>query len=86
MVCTLNSLRGFVKLKKNPKNREILGSGWVGLSSPNSDFFFENCVFFYVFVLFSCFQNKLDSGVGGYGLTNPSFSRIFGFFLTWQDP
>ena len=31
-------------------------------------------------------KKKLDSVVGGWGLSNPSFSRIFGFFLTWQDP
>ena len=57
----------------------------MGGSSPNSDYFifFGNCVFFVFFcvyfVLFSCFQKKkkLDRGVGGWGLANPSFSRIF---------
>ena len=35
-----------------------------------------------------CFQKKkkLDRRVGGWGLTNSSFSRIFGIILTWQDP
>ena len=28
----------------------------------------------------------MDSGVGGWCLINPSFSRIFFDFLTWQDP
>ena len=34
------------------------------------------------------FQKKKNwiGGVGGGGLANPSFSRIFWFFLTWQDP
>ena len=34
-------------------------------------------------------NKKLYRGVGGHGgwcETNPSFSRIFEFFLTWQDP
>ena len=25
-------------------------------------------------------------GMGGWGLTNPSFSRIFGFVPAWKDP
>ena len=29
---------------------------------------------------------KSDRGVGGCDPANPSFSRIFLFFLTWQDP
>ena len=59
-------------------------------SSPNSDFnfFLKFCVFFRVFVLFSCFKmfpkklKKMDNGVGGWDPTNPSFSRIFGIILT----
>ena len=57
-------LRGFVKLKKNPKIREKIRK-WVGVSKAKSDFYF----FF-----------KLDRGVGGWSLNNPSFSRIFGIF------
>ena len=43
-------------------------------------------------VLFSCFKmfqkklKKMDNGVGGCSLTNPSFSRIFEIILTWQTP
>ena len=29
---------------------------------------------------------KIARGVGGWGLANPSFSRIFFIFLTLQDP
>ena len=53
-------------------------------SSPNSDSFsfFEN-VFFCFFLLLYMFQKKkLDRGVGGWVLANPSFSRIFLFSLT----
>ena len=45
-----------------------------------------------VFVLFSCFKmfpkklKKMDNGVGGWGLTNTSFSRIFGFFQLDKIP
>ena len=28
----------------------------------------------------------MDRGVCGWDLTNPSFSRIWGFFLAWRDP
>ena len=31
-------------------------------------------------------DKKIGRGVGGCCLANPSFSRIFVFFLTWQDP
>ena len=43
--------KGFCQVKQIPKIREKLGSGWVGMSSPNSDFFFffGNFVFFRVF-------------------------------------
>ena len=85
-----NYVRVFVKSKKiqeSAKNSEL--GGWV---KPQLGFFFfwggGNFVFF---VLFSCFQIlknnwKLDRGLGGCGLTNPGFSRIFWFFFTWQDP
>ena len=36
------------------------------------------------FVLFSCFQlfqKKMDRQVGGWGLTNPSFSDFFFYFF-----
>ena len=44
-------------------------------------------MFFVFFVLFSCFQmypnkTKIGWGVGGFGLNNPSFSRVFEFILT----
>ena len=45
-------------------------------------------MFFRVFCVVFMFQNvskknrKLDNGVGGWGLTNLSFSRIFGIILT----
>ena len=62
---------------------------WVGGSSPNSDFNFGGklCVFVF-FVLFSCLQllkKIVKNWIGGWavwGLANPSFSRIFGHFLT----
>ena len=69
----------------------------MGGSRPNSDFYFfqGNFVFFPDFLGFcflccfhvsQCFKKKSDRVVGGWGLTNPSFSRIFGFVLTGQDP
>ena len=71
-------IRGFVKLKKI---REKLGGGWV-ITSPNSDFyFFLEILFFYTFLCFFMFpKKKLDRAVGGWELTDLSFSRIFGFF------
>ena len=59
----------------------------MGGSNPNSDF-----DFFLEIACFSCFcfnvskclkkNKKLDNGVGKWGLTNPCFSRISGFFST----
>ena len=78
---TRKDLRGFVKLKKiekSEKNSEV--GGWV---KPQLAFYF-----FWKLSVFLCFlccfyvskclkKKKLDSGVGGCCLTNPSFSRIF---------
>ena len=80
-------IRGFVKLKKfqkSEKNSEV--GGWVKpqLGSP---FFWGMLCFLCRFYFPKCFKKKkLGRGVGGWCLINPSFSRIFGFFLTWQDP
>ena len=62
----------------------------MGGSSPNSDFnFFGEILCFFVFlfhvrVLYSCFKmfqkKKMGNGMGGWGPTNPSFSRIFELF------
>ena len=61
----------------------------MGGSSPKSDsfFFLGNvvflCFFCVVFVVLHFSKRnikKLDMGVGGWGLANPSFSRIIGFF------
>ena len=49
----------------------------------------ENFVFFLCFfLLFSCFQLflKIERRVRGYGPTNPSFFRIFGFFFNLTRP
>ena len=74
---------GFCQIKKNPKIREKLGSGWVG-QAPTRIFFFGEkfCVSCVFFCCCTCFQ-KIKTwigGVGDWGLANPSFSRIFGFF------
>ena len=51
--------------------------GWVKLQL---EFFFSGNIFCFCFYVFKCFKkNKMDRGVGVFGLTNPSFSRIFGF-------
>ena len=57
----------------------------MGGSSPNSDlyFFFENLCCFHVS---KCLKKKIDKGVGGCGMTNPSFSRINGFFIILTRP
>ena len=79
------SVRGFVKLK-NPKIREKLGSGWVGQAPTRIINFLEMlCVLCFLFCVHMLLKvskkkKKLDRGVGGWGLINPSFSRIFGFF------
>ena len=84
--------RGFVKLKKiqkSEKNSEV--AGWVK-PQLKFTFFLEILRFFVFFVLLfvivhvSKKNEKMDKGVGGWGLDNPSFSRIFRFFLTWQGP
>ena len=62
----------------------------MGGSSPNSDSFlfgnfvcfFFNFFYFIVVVHVSKKIKKMDRAVGGWGLANPSFSRIFYFFLT----
>ena len=66
-------LRGFEKLRKNPKIREKHGNGGGGQAPTRGG---GSCNVF--FVLFS--KKKLCRGVRGWGLTNSSFSRIFGFF------
>ena len=82
---SLIRFRGFVKLKKSKNPRKT--RKWVGGSSPNSDlsFFGKFCVVLCCFLLY-IFLKKIDRGVGGWGLANPSFSRIFLFFKIWQDP
>ena len=82
----LDQCKGFCQVKKKSKNPRKTRK-WVGGSSPNSDCdFFLNCVLFRVFCIVLMFPNvsqkneKLDNGLGGWALTNPSFSRIFEFF------
>ena len=80
-MCTQFS--GFVKLKKiqkSEKNSKV--GGWV---KPKLEFLFSGGIFFFFFfVLFLCFQmfpkkyKKLSTG--RWGLINPNFSQIFGFF------
>ena len=78
-------MRVFVKFKqiqKSEKNTEV--GGWV---KPQLGilFFWKFCVlcgFFVVVVHVFQKKLKLDRGVRGWGLANPSFSQIFGFFLT----
>ena len=59
----------------------------MDVSSPNSNFI-SFSIFFCVFCVVFMFPivskkiKKMDRRVGGYFLTNPSFSRIFEFFLT----
>ena len=72
--------------------REKLGSGWVGQAPTRILIFWGNFVFFRIFCVVFMFQNvskktkKLDNGMGGWCLNNPSFSRIFGFFLLDKPP
>ena len=76
--------KGFCQVKKNPKIREKLGSGWVG-QAPNRILIFslKCCVFF---VLFSCFQlfqkKKWIKRVGAWVGSDQSafFSDFFYFF------
>ena len=75
--------KGFCQVEKNPKIPEKLGSGWVGQAPTRISFFFGYIVLFVLFFRCTCFKKKkLDRRVGWWGLDNPSFSRIFGFFLT----
>ena len=76
-----NHLKGFVKLNKSKNPRKTRKR--VGGSSPNSDFylFSKFCVFLCSFRVSKCFKKKKKhSRVGVWCLTNPSFSRILGFF------
>ena len=62
------------KFQKSEKNSEV--GGWV---KPQLGFLFlQYCVFCAAFSLYM-FQKKMDKGVGGFCLDNPSFSRIFLF-------
>ena len=81
-------IRGFVKLKKNPKsekNSEV--GGWV-FPAPTRILMFwgKFCVFCVVFMFTIVSKKKSDRRVDGFCLTNPSFPQIFIFFLTWHDP
>ena len=77
-------LQGFSKKKLALQGLKTL---WVG-HVPTRILIFFFFLIFCVFYLFSCFKMfpkkylKLNIGVGGFCLTNPSFSRIFGFSLT----
>ena len=75
-------LRGFGKLKKIQKSEKKLGSGWVGQAPTRTTW--KCCVLCVVFMFPNVSKNKkkLARGVGGCYLINPSFSRIFLFFLT----
>ena len=81
---------GVLSSRKNQKIREKLGSGWVGQARTRIIFFFGKfCIFVRFFCLLYVFPKKIKNWIGwwvGCGLANPSFSRIFGFFSTWQDP
>ena len=52
--------------------------------------FFGDVVFFVFFFIVLCvvlmLQKKMERGVDGWGLANPSFSRIFLFFLFDKTP
>ena len=66
-MCIYTDTKGFCQVKKNPKIREKLGSGWVGQALTRIFFFGKCCVFFVIFVLFSCFQvfEKKKNWIGG---------------------
>ena len=51
-------IRGFVKVKKNPRKTRK----WVGCSCPHSDFFFFNFVFFMLPNVFQKKLKKMDKG------------------------
>ena len=82
IILSILSCHMVIILINTQKIRENLGSG----SRSNLDYFFF--IFFFVCVVFMFPKKnlKLVRGVGGFGLTNPSFSRIFYFFLTGEDP
>ena len=73
--------KGFCQVKKNPKIREKLGSGWVGGSQDGFVFFWKFCVFL------SCFfavhvSEKKKIGYGS-GWVRSGQSEFFSdFFLT----
>ena len=63
--------KGFFQVKKIQKIREKLGSGWVGVSSSNSDYyFFLNILCFFVcflrcFHVSKCFQKNKKKWIEG---------------------
>ena len=80
-------LKGFVKLKKIQKfEKNSRVDGRVGQAPTRILLFFWKlcvfCVFCSVGFCCTCFKNKLERGEGGWGLSNPRFFWIFGFFLT----
>ena len=80
--------KGFCQVKTIPKIREKLGSGWVEQAPTGIFFFLKYCVFCVIFIVVhvSKKNKKLDRRVGGWCLDNPTFARIFGIVLTWQNP
>ena len=73
--------KGFCQVKRNPKIREKLGSGWVGQAPTRICLFFENLVFFCVVFLLYMFSKKIkNEGVGGQCPTNLSFFGFLDFF------
>ena len=71
------------KIQKIRENSEV--GGWVK-SQFGFLIFLKFCVFCFFGVLFLCFQmfqkinRKIDMGLGGWGLSNPSFSDFLDFF------
>ena len=80
---TLKHFLGFCQVKTIPKIRGKFGiGGWVKLQR---GFFFGNIVFFcFCFFSLYMFPKKIKIWIGC--LDNPSFSWIFGVFLTRQHP
>ena len=78
------NIKGFCQVKKKSKKNSEVG-GWVKPPLGFFPFFLKFCGFFVFFVGFIFVvhvSKKKKKWIGGWVLANPSFSRIFGFFLT----
>ena len=78
---SLSLLRGFCQVKKIPKIRKKLGSGWVGQAPTRIFFFFEILCFLCVFYIVFMFSKKNIKKWIGEWVSGVWLIRVFLGFL-----